>query len=306
MNLPTPTDAQKTVDELKLATGWQEISYVNGSYVIGFELMKMQTIKGLIHGQDCFALSFSAFDNLPLSFYVRVEEMDGKVATHQYWTVNGRMHRTDGKPAYVSYFETEDRIIRRWYWNGLLHRTDGPAKEMIVGFRISELGDLWKDYQKEEWSRMTLEWWKEGFQCKFPDPQEATIEEGWRTRNKKTKLIESPSDDVGGWGADRMNILWDAPYDDKMVDMFVPHKLEMTDVVERYQGGKFLDRTSSEVDFEWLRHGVVVSNKLTQFNEAVREHLISDLGLWQGPFYPTSEIEFLLLAEYERVGKDSE
>ncbi len=305
MTLPTKTDTDKIVNELKVATGCQEISYVNGSYLISFNSKNMQTIKGLIQGQDCFALGFSVFDNFPLSFYFTSEQRLGNISTHQYWTVNGRMHRTGGKPAYVSYDEYNDRIIRRWYWNGLLHRVDGPAKEMIKGFRISELELAWTDYQKENWDLMTLEWWKEGFQCKFPDPREATIENGWRTRHKKTKLIEAPEVDLGGWGADHVNMAWTATDKSTTPDMFVPFKLEMTDVLERYQDGEFLDRTCSRSDFEWIRHGRLISDELTKFNEAVKKNLISDLGLWQGPFYPSSEIEFLLLAEYERVGKDA-
>jgi hypothetical protein len=306
MSLPIHSDPDKIVNELKVATGCQEISYVNGSYVIGFDIKDMQAVKGLIQGQDCFSLGFSAFDNLPLSFYVRTGNNHNKTTTYQYWTVNGRLHRADGKPAYVSYDEDEDRIIRRWFWNGLLHRIDGPAKEMIKGFRISELGLDWKNYQKENWDLMTLEWWKEGFQCKFPDPRDATIESGWRTRNKKSKNIESPRKDLGAWGADLMNITWGCPYNDKMLDMFVPNTLEMSDVLERYQDGVFHDRTCSRADFRWIRNGAIIDNPLTKFNEAVKEHLISDLGLWKGPFYPTSEVEFLLLAEYERVGKDAE
>jgi len=103
-----------------------------------------------------------------------------------------------------------------------------------------------------------------------------------------------------------MDMTWHCPYKADMTDMFLPNKLEMSDVLERYQDGKFIDRTCSRSDFEWIRNGAVIANKLTRFNEAVRENLISDLGLWKGPFYPTSEVEFLLLAEYERVGKDEE
>lgn len=306
MTLPTTTDTDKVVNELKVATGWQKISYVNGSYVIGFDLMHMQTIKGLIQGQDCFALSFSAFDNLPLSFYITAKEHHGKISTHQYWTVNGRRHRADDRPAYVSYDEDNDRIIRRWYWNGLLHRVNGPAKEMIKGFRITENLDEYSGYSKEDWNLMTLEWWKEGFQCKFPDPQEATIETGWRFRNKKTKKIDSPRDDLSSWGADLVNMRWDTPAKDYMSDMFIPLTLEMDDLIEWYKNGVLKDRTCSRADFQWTRHGRAITNPFTKFNEAVKVNLISELGLWQGPFYPTSEVEFLLLAEYERVGKDAE
>ena len=70
MTLPTITNTDEVVNALKTATGWQKISYVNDSYVIGFKLMDMQTIKGLVQGQGCFALNFNAFENLPLSFHV--------------------------------------------------------------------------------------------------------------------------------------------------------------------------------------------------------------------------------------------
>ncbi len=304
MALPTIIDTDEVVNALKTATGWQRISYVDGSYVIGFKHMDMQTIKGLDQGQGCFKLNFTAFENLPLSFHITSSKQQGNVSTYQYWTVNGRMHRIDGKPSYISFDEKNDRIIRRWHWNGLLHRVNGPAKEMIKGFRITDDIDGYDGYLKEDWNLMTLEWWKEGFQCKFPDPQEATIETGWRFRNKKTKKIESPRADLSAWGADLVTMRWDSSSKSEKPDMFIPYTLEIDDLIEWYQDGVMKDRTCSRADFQWLRNGRVENNTLTKFNEAIRTSLIADLGIWQGPFYPSSEVEFLLLAEYERVGKD--
>lgn len=306
MNSPIKSDSEKIVDELKIATGWQRISYVSDAYVIGFNLTDMQTIKGLIQGQDCFSLNFSAFDNLPLSFYVTARDNHGLMSTYQYWTVNGRMHRIDDRPSYVSYDESKNRIIRRWHWNGLLHRVNGPAKEMIKGFRVTDNLDGYAGYSKEDWELMALEWWKEGFQCKFPNPQEATVETGWRLRNKKTKKIDSPRDDLSSWGADLVNIRWDAPHKDVVQDMFIPTTLEMDDLIEWYKDGVLKDRTCSRADFQWTRNGRAMTDSFTKFNEAIKVSIISELGLWQGPFYPTSEVEFLLLAEYERMGKDAE
>jgi hypothetical protein len=306
MTLPTKTNTDEIVNELKIATGWQKISYVNGSYVIGFTLGDMQTIKGLDQGQGCFVLNFPAFENLPLSFHVTSLKQKGNVTTYQYWTINGRMHRADGKPSYVSYDEENDRIIRRWHWNGLLHRVDGPAKEMIKGFRFTDDLDGYNNHIKEDWNLMTLEWWKEGFQCKFPDPQEATIEAGWRLRNKKTGKIDSPRADLSAWGSDYVTMRWDTSTKDEATDMFVPLAVEIDDLIEWYQDGVLKDRTCARSDFQWVRNGRVINDTLTKFDEAIRTSLIADLGIWQGPFYPSSEVEFLMLSEYERVGKDTE
>lgn len=89
----------KFVDKIKTATGWERVAKVNNSYVLSFSMSDIPVIKGLVTdlANDTFYLEFEEFKPLPISFLVDIENN-----RNQYWTVNRRLHRAGGLPAYVS------------------------------------------------------------------------------------------------------------------------------------------------------------------------------------------------------------
>ena len=194
----------KFVDKIKTATGWERVAKVNDSYVLSFDMSDIPVIKGLITdlAAETFYLDFEEFTTLPVSFIV---DIGG--SHNQYWTVNRRLHRTDGRPAYISYDEAQSVVVKRWYWNGLLHRTDGPARETINNYSREDL-DKFPNHYKESWSGMILEWWQEGLQSYYESPCKAEIYGGWRYRKTKNNALDNFDKDSPAFGANTVRISW--------------------------------------------------------------------------------------------------
>lgn len=282
--------------ELKSATGWQNIKFKNGYFVFDLTLPDIRVIKGMKNGNDCLFLDYDAFKELPLAFVVRVGE-----TVHQYWTRNRVLHRTEGRPAYVSFDPNQQRIIRRWHWNGILHRDDGPSKEMLKGFISEEVEGL-DGFARESWEYMELEWYQEGFPAQFPWVSKAVVDAGHRFRDVRTGKIHSPRPDLTAWTSERTEYTWVARGG---YDGFYPDSAEILDLSERYDQGKFVDRAASMADFSWKRDTTELDfNKMTKYNEELKEgELFSAIDLW-GKLFDTAETEFLLLTEFERIGSD--
>ena len=291
-------DVEKTIEELKTATGWQHISFKSGYFVIQMTMKDMRVIKGLKRANECLYLDFPSFSQLPLCFLVGVSGI-----VHQYWTRNGMLHRTGGRPSYVSFDPDNERIIRRWHWNGVLHRTDGPAKEMIKKFAIEDATGF-EGFQLETWDYMSLEWYHEGFPAKFPWITKVEMENGRRLRDCKTHNIHSPREDIAAFVTEKANFEWHVTQDP---GDFRPLEAEFLDLNERYDQGAFVDRSCSMADFTWKRGSTTLDHKdVTRFNEELKDgELLPMLDLW-GQFYADAATEVLLLTEFGRIGKDGE
>lgn len=290
-------EVERTVEELKTATGWPNIQYVDSSYVLTFDIKDMRRIKGLKQGKETLYLQFDTFNHLPISFVVKFDR-----TVHQYWTLGGQLHRPHARPAYISYDPDKDRIIRRWYWHGILHRMGGPAKEMIQGHEVKDMAGF-DDYYRESWKTMQISWYREGLACSFPYPTEAIIKGGSRIRNRKTHRVESPRDDLSAASHTEVEIEWQNP---KPGSMFWPKVATFADLSEWYLGGVFKSRCAMWCDITWMQGATEhKADQMTRFNEEFRDgELISAVDLW-GEFYD-EEGEFLLLTEFERIGKDPE
>lgn len=302
----------KFVDKIKTATGWERVAKVNNSYVLSFNMSDIPVIKGLIIDQsaDTFYLEFEEFTPLPISFLIDIGN-----SRNQYWTVNRRLHRAGGLPAYVSYDETQYIIVRRWYWNGLLHRTDGPARETILGYKREELDELPNHY-KESWSSMNLEWWEEGMQSYYESPCNAIIYGGWRYRKKSDNALDNFDKDSPAFGASTVRINWMPGYKStQYLDALVPYCAEFRDLVEYYKDGKYQKRETERVSFDWARNGKILTvdssgvnpnESLTIFNNLVHANLLNSFNLWERPFYKDEETEFLTITEFGRVYDDTD
>ena len=284
------------VEELKVATGWKDISYVGDSFVLNLDIKEMRCIKGLKQGNDCLHLEFEDFTTLPVSFVVTVGN-----TVHQYWTLGRQLHRTGDRPAYIAYEPDNDRIVRRWYWNGLKHRVAGPAQEMIKGYKITDIEGISGFYQ-ESWEYMSLAWFQEGFPSKFPYCSEATIETGQRIKNKETNRIHSPRSDLAAYTAERCEFIWDT-YTGH--DEFRPTSAEIIDLHEGYDDGKLTARECGVADFNWRRGSTdFLAGDYTSFNEEFKRELFSIVDLW-GKFYEDEEAEFLVISEFNRITGDT-
>jgi hypothetical protein len=283
---------ESIVEELKIATGWKDISYVGESFVINLDINDMRCIKGLKQGNGCLYLEFEDFRDLPVSFVVTVGN-----TVHQYWTLGRQLHRTGDRPAYVAYEPDKDRIIRRWFWNGLKHRVAGPAREMIKGYTVADIEGIDGFYQ-ESWEYMSMEWFQEGFSSKFPYCSEATIERGQRIKNKETNRIQSPRGDLSAYTAERCEFIWDtrAPQAE-----FKPTSAEILELSEVYDEEGFKSRTCTMCDFNWRRGSTdFFAADHTAFNEEFKGELFSIVDLW-GKFYKDEEAEFLVISEFNRI-----
>jgi len=297
----------KFVDKIKTATGWERVAKVNDSYVLSFNMNDIPVIKGLVIDQsaDTFYLEFEEFATLPISFLVSIGS-----SHNQYWTVNKRLHRTGGLPAYVSYDETQSLIVKRWYWGGLLHRSDGPARETISEYKLEELDEIPNHY-KESWSSMQLEWWEEGMQSYYESPCKAGIYDGWRYRKKKNNNLDNFNKGSPAFGASTVRISWMPGYKTtKYIDALVPYTAEFRDLVEYYKNGEYQRREADRVEFDWARNGKLLECNsfgndpdipLENFNKAVQSSLFTSFNLWQRPFYKDEENEFLTIAEFGRI-----
>ncbi len=290
-------NVDQIVAELKTATGWQNIAFKDQSFVFDLDIQDIRVVKGLKQGNDSLYLDFDSFAELPISFFVQVGDI-----VHQYWTRGKHLHRGDGRPSYVAFDPGNERIIRRWHWHGMLHRIDGPAKEMIKGFHIDKVELEGMDHvARESWKHMQLEWYREGLPAEYPCVRRVKLEEGHRFRNRRSNQIDSPRSDLAAFYTERMEAEWSVTKS----DAFHPVSGEFLDLTERYDDGKFVDRDCSMIDIAWARGDSVIEHKeVTHFNEELRDgELLSLLNLW-GDFYTAGDTEFLLLTEFDRIGRD--
>jgi len=286
-------DANQIITDLQVATGWKQISLVNGTIVLKCTLDEMRCVKGLKQGNDSLYIEYPEFQDIPLSFLVTAPD-----TVHQYWVLGSRLHRTNDLPAYVSYNPTDDRIIRRWYWNGLKHRTTGPAQETTEGFKVEDLTGF-PDFYQESWKYMNLEWYQGGFASRFPYCSEATLNEGQRTKNKKTNRVQSPRSDLPALFAESCAMTWD---NFKPSDEFRPVTASMDEFSELHDSeGVITKRECLRCDFTWKRgDDVFNANEHTAFNEEFKRDLLSMVDLW-GPFYQDDATEFLVISEFDRI-----
>lgn len=286
-------DANDIIEDMKIATGWHDISFVNDTIVLRCKLSEKSVIKGLRQNSECFFLEFEDYADIPLSFLIT----QGDVA-HQYWTLRERLHRGNDLPAYVSYDPEGDRIIRKWYWNGLKHRTTGPAREVLKGFKVNELQGF-SDFYQETWELLHLDWFIEGLPSGFPYCADAKMEGGQRIRSKATNKIQSPRDDLPALIVDECTMNWDTF---KPNSEFRPVSASISELREIYdREGKITNRECSRCDFTWRRGSdIFKAEDHTAFNELFKDELISMVDLW-GPFYKTDSTEFIVITEFDRM-----
>lgn len=286
-------DANEIVDELKVATGWKQISLVNDTIVLKFDMKEMHVINGLKQGNDSLYLTFDDFKEYPISFVVTAAD-----SVHQYWTLGGRLHRINDLPAYVAFDPTKDRIIRKWYWNGLKHRLTGPAETMTKGFKVVEIPGF-PDFYQETCEYATMTWFQEGFASRFPFCAEAKLERGQRIKHKETNTIHSPREDLPALTAEEAKFTWDTFVPS---EQFRPVSADIVELSEIYdKDGKITSRACDECAFNWRRgDDIFAAEKCEQFNQLFGDELFSSVDLW-GPFYPDDQIEFILISEFSRV-----
>lgn len=290
-------DVDVILADLKLATGWQKITWNGEYFVFVLNIQDMRVIKGLKQGYNCLYLNFESFTQLPISFVVRVNN-----TIHQYWVIGNNLHRTNDRPAYAAYNADQQRVCRRWHWNGLLHRENGPAKELIKGYTVVDL-DGFDGYLQESWSFKNIEWFQEGFPCVFPCITSAELSSGTKITNKKTGLLHSPRPDLISFWTDGTTLVWDSAKDTKE---FRPTSGRTHALAEVYDNGNMVRRECGDIDFNWAQGASEFrASDYTNFNnELINGELFSMLNLW-GDLYQDDAIEVMLLTEFNRIGMDS-
>jgi hypothetical protein len=284
-------DITDIVDAIKIATGLNDVHYEGDSFVLRVNINKLRMVKGLGYSSNSIYLNFEEFKQYPISFLITTEN-----TIHQYWTIRNRLHRQNGKPAYVSIDPRKDSVIRRWYWNGIEHRVDGPAKEMITGFKSTDATGM-DGYVKESWDTMHMSWFREGFPVKFPFVRSAILGEGQRIKKKDTGLMQSPRKDLSSFHCHHTELTWS---NDGEVDMLRPLCAGFTNLTEWHDEGKVVDRYCNIADVTW-KHGnnIYTNDNVIPFNEHFRDTLLNEVDLWNS-FYRDEQDEFILITEFDR------
>lgn len=288
------------LEEMKIATGWENISYRDGFYVVSFSIDKAVQIKGLKAGRETFFLDFESFDDLPLVFDVSIEGVQT-----QFFTLKRRLHRTGGAPAFISYNSRINYVSNKWFWNGLLHREDGPAVESYEDLSYDE---TLTGYVKKSFKRLSARWYREGVAPGFGHITSASIDEGYFMIKDSTDKYDDPEDSFPAFKCEvaTFNIEVQANnLSDKSA--LIPKMVSFPELTESYKDGNLVSREWKEKDgrFEWVKNGNVISGRyqysgLDKINDMIRENLSTDIGLWEGEFYKEKQTEVIVITEFDR------
>lgn len=307
----TDTNYDPLLEEIKTSTGWNQVVKKDSGYVITFHEGDASKIRGLAKNDTTFYLTFEKLTTVPICFHIIRHDRH-----FQYWTLNDQLHRSGDKPAYIMYDERGKRYHRRWYWHGLMHRIGGPAEEAATGYSLDD--SSYESHTREEFKHLEMEWWTEGVRNTGMDgiPIWANVEEGWRYRNKATGLIDSPNDGAAFY-ADGAKVEWDNP-GGRMVEWqdrrneageLRPTRMIMTNVSEIYHQGKLEKRNCQFFEMQWSQAGRELdgrSPKMVQFNEAVKDNLLTELNIWNGSLLGDAETELILVSEFDRIYNSEE
>ncbi len=295
------------LEEIKTATGWNQVVKKDSGYVITFQENDAYQIQGLSKNDTTFFLTFESLSAIPLCFHII------RHGRHfQYWTLNDQLHRSDDNPAYIMYDPDGCRYHRRWYWHGLMHRVGGPAEESVQGYKADDTTH--GSHIKEEFKLMEMEWWTEGIRNNGSNgiPIWASAEDGWRCKNKATGRLDWPDENWPAFYATGIKIEWENPgarmidYVDKSLygDELRPTRLVATNMAETYDQGELTNRTCEYFTMQWARGEKEVyhnTDKMVQFNDAVKTELLTGLNLWKGSLTSDAETDLILTSEFNRI-----
>jgi hypothetical protein len=297
----------RILEEIKTATGWNQVAKEDSGYVITFHEREAHQIKGLSKNDTTFYLAFESLSAIPICFYII------RHGRHfQYWTLNDQLHRSDDKPAYIMYDQEGNRYHRRWYWHGLMHRTGGPAEESVQGYNPDHT--TYNSHIKEEFKRMEMEWWSEGIRSNGGEgiPIWASADDGWRCKNKVTGLLDWPDEDWPAFFANCVKIEWENP-GARMIDYFDkssysgelrPTRLVATNVSEKYLQGELTDRACEFFEMQWALGDKEIyhnTDKMVKFNDAIKTELLTGLNFWKGSLLSDAETDLILTSEFNRI-----
>ncbi len=295
------------LEEIKTATGWNGVVKKDSGYVITFQESDAHQIKGLSKNDSTFYLTFESLSAIPICFHIIRHNRH-----FQYWTLSDQLHRANDKPAYIMYDPEGSRYHRRWYWHGLMHRIGGPAEESVRGYSIDET--LYGSHTKEEFKHMEMEWWTEGIRNNGTDgiPIWASMEDGWRCKNKETGLLDCPDTDWPALYATAIKMEWsNAGY--RITELgnkssssgeLSPSRLVATKLSEVYSQGNLQDRTCDFFEMQWNLGDEEIDtkyNNIIRFNESVKTELLTGLNLWGGSLLSDAETELILMSEFNRI-----
>jgi hypothetical protein len=288
------------LDEMKIATGWENISFREDYYVVSFSVEDAPKIKGLKAGRSNFFLNFDSFNDLPIVFDVSIDNVQT-----QFFTLGQRLHRV-GAPAFISYNSKTNYVSNRWYWNGLLHRMDGPAVEAYEDLSYDE---SMKGYVKKHFKRLSAHWYREGVAPKFGQITSASIDDGYFMIDAQTNKYNNPEDGFPAFKCERAVFnIETSPDILSEKSALIPSQITLPELTESYKSGVLIERDWRPQDgsFNWCRNGNTLQGGykhkgLHELSEVIRESLSTDLGLWEGPFYKDPQTEVIVITEFDRL-----
>lgn len=139
-----------TVDDVKVATKWHDVTQTKSGILITFGLLESRYIVGLDTADGSYRLNFPDFDHTPIGFMVYPSGRDQSIYAIQYWTLGGRLHRSNGPAKIITRHQQYERY---WFYGGVLHNPHwGPTIERCNNFRVEngvEKGTFEFEYKNE-------------------------------------------------------------------------------------------------------------------------------------------------------------
>ena len=87
-------------------------------------------------------------------------------------------------------------------------------------------------------------------------------------------------------------------------DELRPTRLVATNMSETYTQGELTNRTCEYFTMQWARGEKEVyhnTDKMVQFNDAVKTELLTGLNLWKGSLTSDAETDLILTSEFNRI-----
>lgn len=284
------------LDELKCAINWDGVFQGRDCLVIAFDENDAGKIQGLDQNDQTLFLKFPEYKDELISFRVtRGPEV------FQYWVLGEHLHRINA-PAKL--YWGEDQTKSEWYRRGLLHNQTGPARIQIKNPSLSTIHpdaqeDMGDYYAAERWSEMTAQWFVDGERAKFPLPDSAHMENGYRIH--AVSGHSSALDNFKGYPAlkaNRLIVNWGRENDKLEPDVFRIRRLTAREYTRNYDMNRpgLQDCTSID-EMVWVLNGELATIDDSEKRERMKKDLFPEWNIWDGPFFANEQERMFAYSE---------
>lgn len=311
----------RAVESLKKTTGWHDIILSRyGEVCLRFKDTEARLISGLDRPNTAtgspklphYVLNAKGYEDLPITFQVRMEDHDRVGSFLIYRTVNNQLHSANGLPSFVHIFDNGALLFLCWHWNGVLHNAQGPATINFThlksdGINLQDNTPLKPIYIYQGWDNVKMEWYLNGVQAVWPSPSKVTANKGFWIRERRPPYRFAREDGLIHFRSENTNFEYAPPPDVEKSDFNIK-MMFLANHVERVEGRELV-REAMGPALSWNRfgeHKAIAQNPETAGDLAVffRQELLSRIDPWQAPFFLDHQDRFIFLNELKSLGYD--